>query len=395
MTDGETTVSTTHYDHYASSESPDPFPEINELRERCPVAHSDAHGGIWVLSKFDDVCAVARDPLRYSSEANGISIPHHGLPFRVPPIELDPPQHMVYRHPLTPFFTADAMEKREDDLRRLVTTLIDEFIERGEADFAQELTIPFPSHYVVRLLGLPDEDTDQFVNWGQRIMSATEDQGVAMESAMYFNELFEDRRRNPIEDIPSVLAHLEVDGEPIEALPFIATMTTLYTAGLDTTANAGALILELLARQTDIRDALREDPERIPAGVEELLRYITPLPALHRTAAEDVEIRGETIGSGERVQLNFMGGNHDPERFEDPERVDIDRDARGQLAFGDGPHKCLGQHLARIELRILLGEVLSRMPDYELVPDGIKRYRAITRGVSSLRVRFTPGRRAS
>lgn len=385
------------YDHYALSAAEDPFPEINALRDECPVAHTEAHGGIWVLSKYTDVCAAAMDASRFSSEANGVSIPSHGMPMRVPPIEIDPPLHKTYRQPLVRWFTQASVDSREADIRGIATDLIDAFIEDGQADFAQQLTIPFPARFAIPLLGLPLEDADQLVDWAQRILSATNDEAVALESAAYFNELFERVREHPREDIPTDISRIEVDGRPINNVEFIATMATLYAAGLDTTANAGAHALELIARRDDLREQLLSDFSLIPQAVEELLRYITPLPALHRTTTEDVTVRGMTIPAGERVQLNFIGANRDPEQFSAPDEFVLGREgARKQVAFGHGVHKCLGQHLAREELRVLLEEVLTRMPDFRLSADKpIGRFSAITRGINALPVEFTPGRRSA
>lgn len=384
------------YDHLALSEAENPFPEANALRDTCPVAHTENHGGFWVLSRFEDVCAVARDTQRFTSE-KGITIPHHGYPIALPPIELDPPLHKIFRQPLTERFSKATVARSEGEIRGTVTALIDGFIERGHADFAQELTIPFPAHYAVRLLGLPVEDIDRFADWAVRIMTVKRDETVVMETFAYFNAVYEDRLANRREDIPSLLLEIEVDGRPISDVEFCATMSVLFTAGLDTTANGGALVLELLAKDEQLRAYLSEDLESRPAAtVDELLRFVTPLPALSRTTKEPVTIRGHTIPAGERVQLNWMAANRDPEQFPNPDELDYERNAKSQVAFGHGIHRCLGQHIARAEITVLIQEVLKRMPDFALDPQKpIERYSGVTRGILSMPVVFTPGETSS
>ena len=167
-------------------------------------------------------------------------------------------------------------------------------------------------------------------------------------------------------------------------------INVLMMAGLDTTANAASNILEILAERPELRSELINDPGIIPQAIEELLRYVTPLPSLCRVATKDVEIRDVAVAAGERVQLNWIAANHDPEVFEDPEVIRFDRMPARHVAFGSGPHRCMGTHLARLELRILLEEVLAAIPDYRVVAPGVTRYAGITRGVASLPVSFTP-----
>jgi cytochrome P450 len=206
----------------------------------------------------------------------------------------------------------------------------------------------------------------------------------------YFYELYQDRSVNPRDDIPSLILSLAVDGQPIGEQEFLCFMSTLVMAGLDTTANAAANMLQLLADRPALRAELIADPGRTAPAVEEMLRFVTPLPALARVTTEPVELGGVAIPAGERVQMVFAAANHDPAEFECPEEVRFDRSPNRHLSFGAGPHRCLGAHLARLELRVLLEEVLRLIPDYEVVSDGVVRYGGITRGISALPVRFTP-----
>jgi cytochrome P450 len=227
-----------------------------------------------------------------------------------------------------------------------------------------------------------------------RILATNGDLSVIGETFQYLNGVYEDRQANPRSDIPSVVLTIEVEGRPISQMEFLCMMNMLFVAGLDTTSNAGAYMFEELARRPDVRRRLLDDPNLIPAAIEEFLRYVTPLPALARTTTQDVPVGDATIPAGERVLLHWMGANHDPAEFPDPDEFVIDRAPNRHFAFGAGVHRCLGSNLARLELRIVLEEVLRRMPDYRIAEGAsVERYPGVTRGISSLPVTFTPGPR--
>jgi hypothetical protein len=381
------------FDHLAVSEMAEPFELLSELRGSCPVAHSDAHDGFWVLTRYDDVNGAAHDPNRFTS-TKGVTIPHHGFPISLPPIELDPPLHRQFRGPLLEHFAPGKVAEREDEIRRQVTELIDAFITNGQADLAQQLTIPLPGLVTSRFFGFPEEDLERLHAWAVRILATSGDLSVVGETFQYLNQVYEDRQANPRDDIPSVVLAIEVDGRPISQMEFLCMMNMLFVAGLDTTTNAAAYMFEHLARHPDVRERLLAEPALVPGAVEEFLRYLSPLPALSRTTTETVTVGDTTIPAGERVLLHWMAANHDPDEFPDPDEFVPDRTSNRHLAFGSGVHRCLGSSLARLELRVVLEEVLSRLPDYRLAgDDAVVRYPGVTRGISSLAVLFTPGRR--
>lgn len=378
-----------HYDHLEIAAMDEPFPVLAEARQKCPVAHSAEYEGYWPLFRYDDIGTVARDPGRFSS-AHGITIPHHAFPMSLPPIETDPPQHMQLRGPLLDRFSPGAVARFEPELRRSVVEMITAFAGRGEADLAEELTVLLPGVAVSLLLSIPEEDRARCREWTTALIREPENMEAISSAFAYFYELYQDRSAEPRDDIPSLILGITVDGRPITEQEFLCFMCTLVFAGLDTTANAGANMLKLLAERPELRDELIIEPARIPQAVEELLRYITPLPALARVTTEPVTLNGVEIPAGERVQMVFIAGNHDPAEFECPEEIRIDRSPNRHLAFSAGPHRCLGTHLARLELRILLEEVLRLIPDYRVVEGGVVRYGGITRGISTLPVKFTP-----
>jgi cytochrome P450 len=387
------TATDTSFDPVALAQMDDPFPVVNELRGGCPVAHSDQHDGFWVLTRHEDVTTVAKDPQRFSS-AKGITIPHHGYPITLPPIEEDPPRHQQFRGPIKSRFGPAAILRREDEVLNEITLLIDDFIERGAADLAAELTIPLPAIMAMRILGLREEDKMKMRDWAARILSVREDIEVVQETFAYFAEVYRDRQQNPRDDIPTLMLGIEVEGRTITEVEYLCMMSVLFAAGLDTTAHMASHAIVFLAESPEHRARLAADHDLLPDAVTELLRYVSPLPGLCRTTTEEVTIGGRTIPTGQRVMLSWMGANHDPEQFADPETVDFSRSTKDHCAFGYGDHQCLGRNLARVELRLILREILTRMPDFQLDPTKpIVRSGGVTRAIDSLNVTFTPGPR--
>ena len=370
----------------------DPIPRLREMQERCPIGWSEQQGGNWVLTHYEDIWNVERNTAVFSS-AQGVSMPWHGMA-PLPPIEVDPPLHTVYRSALVKHFSPAAMAKQEPHAREVVSGLIDAFIEDGHADLATQLTMPLPAIVNTPVLGIPVEDRDNFQAWGAALLSSAGQDLEAIGSCMgYFAEMYHEVRREPRDDdMPTILTRIEIDGAPMDQTQFILSMIMIMVGGLDTTTNSGALMFDYLAKHPDQRRQLIEDPDLIPSAVEELLRHLTPLPALFRTTTQATTLHGREIAEGEKVQLCYMAANHDPAEFPDPETIDLTRSPNRHLSFGVGVHRCLGAALARMELKVLLEESLPRLGDYELV-EPIARYASITRGVTNLKVRFTPGKR--
>jgi cytochrome P450 len=374
-----------------------PYPVVNALREACPVAHSSNFGGFWNLFRYRDVCAVAVDASTFSSR--DVTIPSEPLLAKPAPIMIDPPTHMDYRHPLLTKFAPQAVASLEPAIRAKVREMMDAFIECGKADLSDELFVPFPAFAALQLLDLPHSDFPSFSRWAKLAFTipeeGSEDAKWEYEVAAYFAPLYDQRAGSDADDIPSIARRMRIDGREIDLMEFVMLLTTLVVAGLDTTTNASANIALLLDERPDLRQQLLDHPELIPKAVEEMLRYLTPLPMLARVATRDAEIGGQTIGEGEKVGLYWMSANHDPEEFPDPEKVIFDRSPNRHVAFGMGPHRCIGMHLARIEVRVVLEELLARMPDYRVVRDGVARGPGVTRQVYHLPVTFTPGARVS
>jgi len=383
-------------DPLAISAMSHPFELLGEMREKCPVSHSNTYGGFWNLFRYEDVCAAAVDAATFSS--SDVTIPSEPLLAKPAPLMIDPPTHMNYRHPLLRKFSPQALAGTEPAIRAKVTEMIDSFIERGSADLSTELFVPFPAFAALQLLSLPEEDFPSFSRWAQLAFTipeeGSEDAKWEMEVAMYFAPLYEQLTGSDGDDIPSIARRMQIDGREIEVMEFVMLLTTLVAAGLDTTTNASANIAVLLHEQPELRQQLIDRPELIPSAVEEMLRYLTPLPMLARVTTRDVEFDGITIPEGQKVALQWLAANHDPEEFPEPEKVVFERKPNRHLAFGMGPHRCIGMHLARIEVRVVLEELLRRLPDYEVVTDEVVRGKGVTRQIYNLPVRFSPGKKS-
>ena len=381
-----------HYDYRLIAEMADPFPLLAEGRSKCPVTHSDLHDGYWVLFTYEDVGHVARNPLTFCSSL-GLGIPDHGFPLRLPPIETDPPHHIQYRGPLLELFSPGAVARLEPQIRAIVTDLIDSFIDRGEADLATELTIPLPNIVIPRLFNLPAEDGAKFHDWAERLLGVTSDFDAALEMFAYFVGVFEDRvatPRDPESDFPSMILEIKIDDAPITVDQAAGMMCALVSAGVDTTANAGAHIFDLMSKDPTLRDQLIADPGLIPQAIEEFVRYITPVATEARVTTTEAQIRETKIAAGDRITVNWIAANHDPAEFDHPDSINFQRSPNRHYGFGAGPHRCLGAHLARLELRVLLEEVLRRIPDFKVDESGVERFSGVTRGIGHLPATFSP-----
>jgi cytochrome P450 len=386
-----------HYDYRLVAAMEDPSEVITAARQSCPVSRSDAYGGYWALFSYDDIGAVARDPETFTSN-RGLGIPDHGYPIRLPPIEIDPPRHFQFKSPLLARFAPAQVATLEPQIREAITRSIDEFIERGSADFANELSISLPATFIPLLFNLPVEDGRKFHHWSAQSLKVENDMESAMEMFAYFNAIYEDRVQNPQdpeEDLTSFFMSMEVDGKLLDQMEVVAMLICIVSAGVDTTANAASHMLDILEKRPHLRDRLIREPEVIPKAIEEFLRYITPVACEARVVTKPTEINGVSIAEDDRVTVNWLAANHDPAAFPDPETIDFDRHPNRHYAFGVGPHRCLGLHLARLELKVLLEEVMRRIPDYVVDRDNIDRYAGVTRGIARLPVTFPPGPRES
>ncbi|MGW5049808.1 cytochrome P450 [Actinokineospora sp. NPDC004072] len=353
------------FDHHAF----DPEQGIavhREIRERGRVAHSRAHGGMWVLSRYDDVEAALKDHATFSS-ADGVFHPKPPRAPRFAPLEYDPPEHTAFRALMRPPFTPAASRALGERLTPLVRELITPIAERGHGDLVAELAVPLPLAVVGLAVGFsPDAQ--------RRIRDLTANTWSKMPAGdtsfwAPFTELFHAEirraREHPGDDYLSTLVRAEVDGRPVTDDELHVMLVAYAIAGHETSMNTLSHLLRQLAERPDLQDRLRTTPTLIPSAVEETLRLWSPVDHGTRTTTRDVTIDGTTIPRGSRVVLLTGAANRDPRRFPHPDTFDLDRPTTRHLTFGQGIHFCLGAHLARLEFAAVLRE-LARHPNYHL-----------------------------
>ncbi|MBZ4521788.1 cytochrome P450 [Mycobacterium avium] len=363
----------------------------SEMREKCPVAHSDRHGGFWTLSSYETV-HYALQHYELFSTAPSVNIPA-GLGQRRPllPMEVDPPIQARYRALLLPVFSPARMKSIEGDIRKVADSLIDDFIGNGECEFVADFAEKLPTIIFTEMMGLPLDQAPRFHNWKNILLHGHRDdpdgtvrQRTGQELNEYLVALLADRKQNPGEDIISTLHSAEVDGDKLTDEEILDMTYLLFLAGLDTVASSLGLHFLHFAQRPDLRKQLVREPAIVPLAVEEMLRFES-LVLAGRTATEDVEIGGQLIRKGDRVLINTVAANRDPGMFDDPDEIRFDRGRTRHIAFGVGPHRCAGSHLARLELAIAYEHWHRRIPDYRL-KEGANpvRYASSVAGVDAL-----------
>jgi cytochrome P450 len=380
------------FDIYDPAVAADPHAAWKQLREQCPVAHSEAQGGYWVLTRYADVVSAAADPRHYSSKS--ITVPRQlggtELADR-PPITYDPPRHIAYRRLVLPGFSTRQALRWRPEMERLARTAIESFIGAGHCDAASQFARAIPVGVMCSIYGAPTALEPQFRSWAHDIFRSddmTRGQQAIEEISAYFLAEIEDRRAHPGEDMVSLLLESEVDGQRLTEPELLGALTLILVAGLDTVWSVLSSTLRYLATDADARRRLAAEPTLIPTAVEEFLRVFAPA-AVARVTTCPVAVDGVEIGADESVLLAFPAANRDPEMFPEPDRVILDRASNKHVAFGYGPHRCLGSALARLELEVALTEWLRAIPDFELEPDCKIEYSAGQNwGPNAVPVRF-------
>lgn len=369
----------TDFDHTDPEWVANPFPIWDELRDRCPVAHSDRYGGTWLPVRHEDVSAVAYDTEHFTSRSVVVSEVRPGpddLPAPIglaPPITSDPPFHARARRLLLPAFSPKRIRAYEPFTRELCRELLQAVAGKEEVDAAGEYAQDIPLRVIVNMLGFPQEDADVFRRFIKMVLedvdvTAEERQALQQEGELdaYINARIDEHRAQPRDDLTSFLLDAELDGEKLDPDHVRGTMVLLMIAGIDTTWSAIGASLWHLAQHPDDRARLAAEPELVPTAMEEFLRAYAPV-TMARLVAEDFEFQGCPMREGDWVLLPFPAANRDPEVFPDADRVMLDRAENRHAAFGLGIHRCIGSNLARMELRIALEEWMRHYPDFELV----------------------------
>src|SRR5215217_434279 len=346
----------------------EPWEVFGELQREAPVyRHPEPNGrGFWAVTKYDDVLAVLRDTKTFSSEVGGSAtiedLPEDILDARRNFLEFDPPKHGRYRRLISKNFTPGNVGMYEEWLRELVSHRLDRAVAVGELAYSGE------------------REEDRFKPFGSP---------WADELCALGREYYAERRECPRDDVLTLIANAEIDGEPLSPRDLDNTFALLIVAGNETTRQAIALGTLALAQNTEEYDRLRAEPELVRSATEELLRYSSPVWFFRRTATCDTTIRDVEIAAGDKVVVWFAAGNRDPEHYPDPHRLDLARNPTDHLTFGrGGPHICLGAHLARLEVRVYLEELIPRAARIETTGEPVRQRSNFTNGLSRLPVRF-------
>jgi cytochrome P450 len=365
-----------------------PYPDFIPLRRDNPVAEMDLRdmfdlndddvprNTVWTINSFDTVQAVLRDGEAFSSAGYADVM---GMVFGHSILEMDEPEHHTYRGLIQQAFTRKAMERWEADvIGPAVHGLIDGFVGDGRADLVRDLTFPFPFEVIADQLVLPEDDKPRFHRMATELISVQ----VSMERALkassdlydYFSRIIAERRAAPAQDLVSVLAEADLDGQQLTDDEIIAFLRLLLSAGAETTYRSSSNLLFGLLTHPDQLEAVRDDRSLLPQAIEEALRWEPPLLTILRTAVRDVELGGKTLKAGDSVVINIGGANHDETRWDDPESFDIFRPQVPHIAFASGVHMCLGIHLARMETMVAMNAILDRLPDVRIDPDAEAPY---------------------
>lgn len=385
------------FDHLDPAFVENPYPIWDELRQRCPIAHTERFSGVYIPLRHEDIRTVAYDPEHFSSRR---IIVREGtfLPPRTPPITSDPPAHRAERKILLPAFTPDSVAKLEPRTRALCLELLGRLGNDSECDGAIDYAQEIPTRFTAHMLGISEHAGEQFRKWIYEFfeLGAADSviaQRVIAEMMAFFDGEIAKRRASPGDDLISYLLEARIDGQPIDQADISGTLRLLLFAGIDTTWSAIGTCLWHLATHANDRKRLVEEPQLIPTAVEEFLRAYAPV-TMAREIVKDTEIDGCPFKQGEMVMLAFGAANRDPAMFPDADRVIVDREVNRHAAFGLGIHRCIGSTLARMEMRVALEEWLGKFPDFELTPGAAVKWSAGTvRGPRQLPITLGPRRK--
>ncbi|MEZ5970264.1 MAG: cytochrome P450 [Hyphomonadaceae bacterium] len=390
------------------------------LRANNPLGVAEIEGfdPFWVVTKHADILDISRKNARFPSAVRSTTLTSQsgeararaitGTPHLVRSlVQMDEPDHMKYRLLTQAWFMPANVKKREADVRALAKQATDHFSALpGRCDFVKDVALYYPLRVVMNILGVPEEDFGRMLRLTQELFGASDPDterfkaalsdeqfaqllvGVVQDFTDYFETITADRRANPRDDLATLLANAEIDGAPLPPFERTGYYTIIATAGHDTTSSSTAGAMWALATQPGLFDRVKADPSLIPSLIEEAIRWTTPVKTFMRSAAEDTELRGRQMKQNDWMMLCYASGNRDEEVFPNSDTFDIDRTPNRQLAFGNGAHVCLGQHLARLEMRILFEEILPRLKNVSL--DGDPRYSEsfFVNGLKTLPIKF-------
>ncbi|ACY17231.1 cytochrome P450 [Haliangium ochraceum] len=378
------------FDPFSGAQLDDPVPFLNQARATTPVFFSPPLG-TWVVTRYDHVVEILRDPARFSSAASTTNVPgpppppvlevlSRGVAYAPNSVDLDPPRHTLFRRLINKAFTPRRIESMGPEIERFAHQLIDDFT-GDQCELVAAFAHPLPTLVIASVLGVPRQDLGAFRRWSDEwvvLLAQRGDMARLVQAAgevvafqRYVADLVAQRRRAPQDDLISAIveAAAELEEAPTEA-ELVSLLMTVMFAGHETTTSLIVNTVKQLGLHPVERDRALADRGLIPAAISESLRLDPPVPSMYRTATEAVEIGGVALPAGAHIQLNFAAANRDPARFDEPERFDLERaEPERHLSFGRGIHYCVGAALALLEGRIAIAALYDRLPGLELVPE--------------------------
>jgi cytochrome P450 len=363
----------------------------NAVRSAPPIFYApnvERGQGAWVIARHDLIREVYQDAGLFSSKHNADFSLLIGESWDLLPLEKDPPEHGVWRTLMNPLFSPSRMKAVEETIKSTSSRLVDAILAKGEAEFVKDFSEIFPVNIFLGMFGLPLEHTSRFVGWANDLLHSPTMEGreqAAKSICDYLRTVITERRAQPTGDVISFVVTAEVEGRGVTDQEALAMCFLLYSAGLDTVASMLAYMFKHLAEHPDDQQALRDDPALIPNAIEELLRAY-PIVVSHRLVTRDVEFHGVRMKAGDRINLPTMLAGRDEQEFSDADKVDFAREKVNHITFAAGPHRCLGSHLARRELRVALEEWLTRVPPFRIKAGE----QPVTHGVGVFGVNYLP-----
>ena len=382
----------------------DPYPFYARLREKAPVYHNEERD-FFALSRHADVLSAFRDPELFSN-AQGVSLERDVREARAVMsfLAIDPPEHGRLRALVSSGFTPRRVRAQQTPIRNLAHRYIDDFVEKGQCDFIEEFAGRLPMDVVSEMLGVPAPDRDALRAFADLVVHREEGNPAVPQAGMeaaaellrYFAEHVNKSRANPEDDLTGALIKAEIEGDRLADTEIIAFLFLMIIAGNETTTKLLANALYWLSKNPGERSRVEADPKLIASWVEETLRYDPSSQLLARTTTRELTLHGTAIPKGARVALLVGSGNRDERVFPSPDRFDITRNTTASLAFGQGPHFCLGASLARLESCVALECILERLPDWQLPKEGrVRIHSSNVRGFAHFPIAFQPGPRRS
>ncbi|NIJ14879.1 cholest-4-en-3-one 26-monooxygenase [Saccharomonospora amisosensis] len=383
-----------------------PHEFFSELRRCSPVYWQEEEPpskGFWAVTRHADVVAVSRDAQTFSSYVGTTSLTDFFdeevlAKQQAMMVNMDAPEHTRQRNLVNRGFTPRMVDKLEPRIRSVCSSMMDSLESRTEVDFVHDIAAQLPLAVIAELMGAPQQDREKLYDWSNRMIGfddpefqTTEADGeqAAFEIFAYANELAEQRRSCPRDDIVTKLLQPDSEGDVLSEMEFNMFFVLLVVAGNETTRNAATGGMHALLENPDQYRKLVADPGLAPSAVEEMLRWVSPVMDFRRTATRDTEIGGQPIKKGDKVVIFYPSANRDETVFDDPHTFDLERDPNPHIAFGGGgPHYCLGSHLARLELRVLFETIAQRLPYIELLAPPRRLRSNFINGIKEMRVKL-------